>query len=675
MNRPVARAGWMYRKVLRHALLDAFLHHSAGLHGGTVFAGWGLKASGRAAIRAAGTGGKLLLMEDAFVRSLKPGPVPMYGLLADSQGIHYDATGKSDLIEALETGKPCGWMTREKIRPTEVSALMERFRQTAISKYNWFSGEYDDPPELEPGILVVDQTLGDAALKRGGVQPGDFDRMLRDAFEESEGIPVYLRGHPDHLHRAKKSCFSAGLLADKRIRLLSPDLPPAWCFPICPTVMVGSSLMGMEALMHGCRVVTYGVPFYAGWGLTEDRARNFEGRKKQTALADLFEMAYLRYCHYFDPDTTEPCGLGRIFDHIALQKEMFRRNRGLQISVGLNPWKKRMLAAYLRSPAGKVKHVAGFPDVRAIRGEKSARLLVWGRKQERPAHLHQTMARAEDGFIRSRGLGAAFNFPYSCVVDDRGIYFDPTRPSDLEQMLENGFSDPQLADARALMDSLRKSRLTKYNIEGGEIHLDRKETAGKKVILVPGQVDGDASILFGSPEVTGNRALIRRVREENPDAYLVYKVHPDIAAAVRHGAMVPEEERGLCDLVVMGGNVLDWLEVCDEVHTMTSTVGFEALIREVSVTTFGMPFYAGWGLTRDHIKCPRRIRRLTLEELVCGALICYPRYLNPATGEFTTAANVVKLLAAAQVPVDTRAWYLRSLVWLKKRWVKARRNQ
>ena len=57
-----------------------------------------------------------------------------------------------------------------------------------------------------------------------------------------------------------------------------------------------------------------------------------------------------------------------------------------------------------------------------------------------------------------------------------------------------------------------------------------------------------------------------------------------------------------------------------------------ALLRGVAVTTHGTPFYAGWGLTRDLAPRPsRRTRTLSLDELVAGALILYPRYLDPAT--------------------------------------------
>lgn len=66
---------------------------------------------------------------------------------------------------------------------------------------------------------------------------------------------------------------------------------------------------------------------------------------------------------------------------------------------------------------------------------------------------------------------------------------------------------------------------------------------------------------------------------------------------------------------------------------MTSTLGFEALLRGVKVVTLGAPFYAGWGLTRDLGDIPaRRQIQVPLESLIHAVLIDYPRYHDPITG-------------------------------------------
>jgi capsular polysaccharide export protein len=88
--------------------------------------------------------------------------------------------------------------------------------------------------------------------------------------------------------------------------------------------------------------------------------------------------------------------------------------------------------------------------------------------------------------------------------------------------------------------------------------------------------------------------------------------------------------------------------MADTVHTMTSLVGFEALLRELTVKTYGLPFYAGWGLTQDSAQCARRTRSLTLEELVYGCLELYPRYYSSDKGCFLSSREAISELAAAR---------------------------
>lgn len=635
-------------------------------------AGWGYRPSGLAARRSASrTGRPLLLLEDALVRSMKPGSDCVYGLLADSQGIYYDATGSSDLVESLNTGKPVGWMDSSTRANGEVERLLSRYREIRASKYNWYPGDFrNDPPEA-PGVMVVDQTRGDASLERGGLSAGDFDRMVRDALDEHPGEPIYLRAHPDHRYRSKHSCFSPWVFTESRVKLLPPDLSPASCFKFCREIYAGTSLMGMEGLVHGCQVKTYGWNFYAGWGLTTDRCNAPKPKREgDVDLQRLFEAAYLQYCHYFDPDSGEPCGLDRILEHLELQHAIARENAGARVTSGWAPWKKELAEGFYNSPGCELLHATTPDDAAQMAATRqSGGLLLWGAGPG-PENASVPVTRVEDGFLRSSGLGATFHRPFSWVLDDQGIYFDPRTPSRLETILETAeFTPEEMSDAAELLDFLKKHRLTKYNVGGHEAGWDRSLAGGRKVILVPGQVEADASIKCGSPELKSNGDLLQRVRELEPDAFLIFKAHPDLVAKARHGNVVPSVADHLADLVVTDGNVLDWLDRCDEIHTMTSTTGFEAILRGVPVTTHGIPFYAGWGLSKDRLSCSRRTRKRTVEELVCGAMIRYPRYLNPESGEFTTAIRVAGLLAGGRRRPEDRPWHLRLLLILKNRWV------
>ena len=90
----------------------------------------------------------------------------------------------------------------------------------------------------------------------------------------------------------------------------------------------------------------------------------------------------------------------------------------------------------------------------------------------------------------------------------------------------------------------------------------------------------------------------------------------------------------------------DLLMAVDEVHVLTSLAGFEALLRGKSVTCYGLPFYSGWGLTEDVVPNPRRNRRLSLDELVAGALIEYPVYLSRMSDALITPEQALDELLA-----------------------------
>lgn len=258
-------------------------------------------------------------------------------------------------------------------------------------------------------------------------------------------------------------------------------------------------------------------------------------------------------------------------------------------------------------------------------------LAVWGqghRDEKRP------VVRLEDAFLRSVGLGADLIRPLSWVMDRRGLYYDATAPSELEHLLQTTeFSVDLVARAQRLRERIVEQGLTKYNV--GSSGWRRPEGASR-VILVPGQVESDASIRYGAPGIRGNMDLLRSVRKANPSSYIIYKPHPDVVAGLRKKGEGEDEAVRSCNEVVIDIAMGELLTVVDEVHVLTSLTGFEALLRGKTVTCYGQPFYAGWGLTHDLVPLTRRTRRLTLDELVAGALILYPTYVSRTTGRFTT---------------------------------------
>jgi len=238
------------------------------------------------------------------------------------------------------------------------------------------------------------------------------------------------------------------------------------------------------------------------------------------------------------------------------------------------------------------------------------------------------LIRIEDGFLRSKGLGAELNAPLSLVSDDQGIYYDPTRESRLEHLITASINLPDHAVLRAerLVTNLIRTGLSKYNIGNTQL----PELPSGHRILVPGQVEDDASIRKGCVEECTNLALLQRTRAENPDAVIIYKPHPDVEAGLRKGKIPPDVARNYADVLAENVDPIAVIETVDEIWTLTSLLGFEALIRGQSVTCLGVPFYAGWGLTRDLVQTPdRRQAKPTMTQLAHATLIDYPRYYDP----------------------------------------------
>lgn len=332
--------------------------------------------------------------------------------------------------------------------------------------------------------------------------------------------------------------------------------------------------------------------------------------------------------------------------------------------LGFSARKRRYLRLYL--PTAQLCFVTRGRQV-----PEGACLVLWGSAVV-PADCPQThrIVRIEDGFLRSVGLGADLIFPVSWVIDGSGIYYDATRPSDLERILqETVFSDVLVQRAARLRDAVVAHQVTKYNVGSGQW----QRPSGRYVVLVPGQVESDASIRFGAPGVRDNLGLLKAVRAARPDAYLVYKPHPDVQAGLRAPGQDEQQAQRWCDEIVVGVSMAQLLQSVDEVQVLTSATGFEALLRGVPVTCHGSPFYAGWGLTSDLHPLPRRMRRLSLDQLVAAALILYPTYVSRQQQCLSTPEAVLQELldwrTSAAAEVAARPSWRRRCKRTLLRWV------
>lgn len=593
---------------------------------------WGRKPSARAAeFYAARHGLPLLRLEDGLLRSVGLGnEAPPLSIVTDDIGIYYDAT-KPSRLESLVLQE------RNPSHAERARDLVSAWREGRVSKYNR-ARELRSP--IEDGfVLVIDQTLGDASIRFGQADEASFGRMLEAALDEFPQATVLLKVHPDVLAGRKRGHFDRLSAAQaSRVRILGEDVHPVGLIERALAVYTVTSQVGFEALMWGKPVRTFGMPFYAGWGLTGDALQAPERRRPRT-LENLVHAALIDYARYIDPETGARCEVERVVEWMGLQRRMRARLPPVVDAVAFSLWKRPIVRAFLQGSTVR------FRSSSSPVGEDVPQV-VWGTRQleSPPAARAPGVIRLEDGFLRSVGLGADLVRPLSWVIDTRGIYYDATRPSDLEDLLQKAEFDASLLQrARRLRERIVAQGLTKYNVAG---RAWRRPEAARRVILVPGQVESDASLAFGAPRIRRNIELLRAVREANPDAFVVYKPHPDVVAGLRKQGTGEAAAAEWCDEIVIDSPMGELLAQVDEVHVLTSLAGFEALLRGKIVHCHGQPFYSGWGLTHDHAPCERRTRRLDLDELVAGVLITYPTYVSRATGSFTTPERALDELLA-----------------------------
>ena len=611
------------------------------------------------------------------------------GLSYDRQGIYYDALAPSQLEQHI--AQPL--TDTERTYSQQTLALWQTL---ALSKYNdpklWPAATGKPIAANEHYVLLVDQTFGDKSLQLGAAQQQSFLWMLLDALNLYPDAQIRIRTHPDVLAGKKQGCFEPSWLQiSERIVLDSQPILASELIQQAQAVFCVTSQLGLEAMLHNKRVYTYAVSFYSGYQLTQDRLGYLQAltpqevdayfaliceplsqhsislelppilaalacytKKQQLRCTDdwlklsqqqkiqqLFFACFESYALYLHPDTQQPCELLAILNWFALQQSNVINTEKKLLLQGFSFWKRCFIPAFL--PFKQRNNLVFASMGQQVQYADYDVVLTWGQtkaSQIRPYLKQQQLICIEDGFIRSHGLGVQLKKPNSLCLDDLGIYYNNQSVSRLESILATSdFSQQQCQQAQSLLQSIEQQAISKYNVgaalEASSIEAIAKARSNKQsIILIPGQVMGDASLLFGGESITSNSQLIKQVRQDYPDAFLIYKPHPDVFASSKGDQSELALAQQCCQLVLIQQDITQLYPQVDRVCTMTSLSGFEALLRGVQVSCYGMPFYAGWGLTQDYISQQRRQRQLSLVELVAAVLIAYPTYVNWRTWTF-----------------------------------------
>ncbi|RWX79379.1 capsular biosynthesis protein [Neorhizobium lilium] len=311
---------------------------------------------------------------------------------------------------------------------------------------------------------------------------------------------------------------------------------------------------------------------------------------------------------------------------------------------------------YVRQSQPWLKYYLGVEKLQTTMSPGIGGIVRWGGRI--PAKTASLIARIrrlpvwylEDGFLRSVGLGKSMTLPISIQIDDLGMPIDASRPSRLEQLI----AGPQDDATRALGDSIRevivRRKLSKYNnLPHRAPEFER--TTRRRLLLVD-QVFGDVSV----PLARGSGASFERMLEDAvaSGAQCIVRTHPDVMAGFRKGYLA-EQVAGKAGVILSADpvSVSSVLDAVDEVWTVSSQFGLDAMMRGLPVRCYGAPFYAGWGLTDDHFSDEakgvlgrRRTSRPTIEQLVAAAFAFYPVYRDTQSWEEIDVFRAMDLLVA-----------------------------
>ncbi|HED7342683.1 TPA: capsular polysaccharide biosynthesis protein [Campylobacter coli] len=617
-----------------------------------VFVGWGRKKSGLKAVELAKKYNiKFLLLEDGFLRSLNLGVEnsPSFSIVKDDVGIYYDATAPSKLENILNTYE----FSSEELE--QAKKAIELIKKEKLSKYN---NNLCVPKELfsanEERVLIITQVANDASLKFGLADNFSTQDIINEAIKENPNAKIYIKIHPDVLSGKKQSDFNAQNLSNKCV-IIKENYNPIELLSYFKKVYTKTSGMGFEALMLGSECVCYGVPFYAGWGLTQDK-QACKRRLKKRSLEEIFYAAYILYSEYFNPYLNQK---GDIFDTIytlAKYKKIEQANSNKLYFLGFTLWKRWFMKPFFKAKNNKIIFLNSLDELYKANLNSEDKIFIWGKKYDKTLlakDFNNEIFLVEDGFLRSVFLGSDLTRPFSLIVDNKGLYVDPSKPSDLEDILQNyKFDDGLKQRAKKLITTITQNKFSKYN---GLKHEKLNFNTNKKIILIPAQVEDDASMILGGAGFDTLK-LLQSVRKANENAFIVFKPHPDVLSGNRKGLKDKNIILKYCDEIIENVSIDSAINACDEVHTITSTSGFDALLRGKKVVVYGKPFYAGWGLTQDLHHISRRTRVLSLEELVAGVLILYPRYIHPKSKNLCEVELALDTMLALQKDYFSKRW-------------------
>lgn len=228
-----------------------------------------------------------------FDKDSKPSERKCIGFILDDIAPYFDARQPSRLEVTLNQQN----FAIDEEAKQRTRSIISQIISNRITKYNKYVPKLINHSEIEKdSIIVIDQKRGDASIEYARADNHTFDRMIQAALTENPGKAIYLKTHPDNLHR---NMTTQSGFCDPRIKIIRDDISAPDLMDAAGKVYVVSSQMGFEALIRGKEVVVFGLPFYAGWGITDDRSSLVRRSQKRT-IEEIFYVACIQLSVYID---------------------------------------------------------------------------------------------------------------------------------------------------------------------------------------------------------------------------------------------------------------------------------------------------------------------------------------------------------------------------------------
>jgi capsular polysaccharide export protein len=165
--------------------------------------------------------------------------------------------------------------------------------------------------------------LGDVSVPMAGGSTRCFGRMLEDAV--ASGAQCVVRTHPDVMAGFRKGYITETAARTPGVVLMADAVSVASVLTGVDEVWTVSSQFGLDALLRGIPVRCYAAPFYAGWGLTDDRlskkARVMSGRRQaRPSVEQLAAAAFAFYPCYRDTSTWDEIDVFQAIDRLVAER-------------------------------------------------------------------------------------------------------------------------------------------------------------------------------------------------------------------------------------------------------------------------------------------------------------------------------------------------------------------